>query len=802
MKKILLVLAILAGTVFLGQPAVAAEGDDATEQVAAAPSEPKAPADEPPKAPAPEEAPPPEQQPESAPAPAVDEAEKPPVEKAEKPPVEKAEEPPVDEAEEPVADEAEEPRADETPAEEPASQERAVKQSTKKVAAAPVKIKICHATASQSNPYIENSPNQSADLNGHAGHTGPVFVAGGPAGWGDIIPPFTFNGTSFAGLNWTTAGQAIYDNGCAPVGQPPVQLTSATAVAPTTIAPTCGADGSLVLPTTTGVIYSSSPDGTGPGTYTVTASAAVGFVLTNPDYEESVTVLPQVTGAECVIGGLKPATAELPTLSDATCSADGTFTLADTDNVFYADIVIMGSHYVTAIPAPGYYLTNPLLLVFTEFTPQDELTGEQCDTVDLTICHRTNSNVKPYVSIGPAVAAFANGHDSEHEGPLWNPTLKAQQIEWGDIIPPYTYEGVDYPGQNWDAAGQLILANGCAPTDGLATEVTPLVTTTDVCDGGERPVIAEVAGVVYSFTTGDGVTGPWEITATLLNDTFEFADGAQTVFSGDAGDPSRCVTPAVTTAETCDGAQAPTPTPIEGVVYAYTVGDGLAGPWEITASAADGFFLADDVQTVFSGDAGDPSRCVTPAVTTAETCDGAQAPTPTPIEGVVYAYTVGDGLAGPWEITASAADGFFLADDVQTVFSGDAGDPTSVECVGSGGGDNDPGEGSFGGDTPSSDVAAAASDPVRENDLLPDTGGVPLWFLLLGGSMTAAGIIILMSRRPVVHAFSAGAGPAYALALPPRAVQQLPVAEAALTGLRGVVARVVAGVRRLLGGRA
>ena len=54
------------------------------------------------------------------------------------------------------------------------------------------KVRICHATASKTNPYISNEPAiaNNGDLQGgHLNHTGPVFPADD---WGDIIPPYTF----------------------------------------------------------------------------------------------------------------------------------------------------------------------------------------------------------------------------------------------------------------------------------------------------------------------------------------------------------------------------------------------------------------------------------------------------------------------------------------------------------------------------------------------------------------------------------------------------------------------------------
>ncbi len=85
------------------------------------------------------------------------------------------------------------------------------------------KIDICHGTASYSNPYVKNNVDQdAADGNGgndngqgdhYLEHQGPIFYTTIPkhTEWGDIIPPIAGVHT---GLNWTTEGQAIYNNNC------------------------------------------------------------------------------------------------------------------------------------------------------------------------------------------------------------------------------------------------------------------------------------------------------------------------------------------------------------------------------------------------------------------------------------------------------------------------------------------------------------------------------------------------------------------------------------------------------------
>ena len=70
---------------------------------------------------------------------------------------------------------------------------------------------ICHATGSQSNPYVVISPSVSGVYHGHIAHQHSE----------DIIPPFTYKGQTYS-QNWDANGQAIYANGCRP--KPPVDV--------------------------------------------------------------------------------------------------------------------------------------------------------------------------------------------------------------------------------------------------------------------------------------------------------------------------------------------------------------------------------------------------------------------------------------------------------------------------------------------------------------------------------------------------------------------------------------------------
>lgn len=90
------------------------------------------------------------------------------------------------------------------------------------------KVTICHRTDSVKNPYVKisvdpdsvdgDTGNDHGQGDHYAEHKGPVASSLAVATalktahteWGDIIPPTAGHG----GLNWTTDGQAMYNNDC------------------------------------------------------------------------------------------------------------------------------------------------------------------------------------------------------------------------------------------------------------------------------------------------------------------------------------------------------------------------------------------------------------------------------------------------------------------------------------------------------------------------------------------------------------------------------------------------------------
>jgi hypothetical protein len=108
-----------------------------------------------------------------------------------------------------------------------------------------VEITICHATSSDNNPYVQNSPSIDSTgflHGGHSDHLGPVWFPGIDGDWGDIIPPYDFGEFHYNGLNWDAAGQAIWRNGCnSPTPSPtptPEQTPSPTPTPEQTPSPT------------------------------------------------------------------------------------------------------------------------------------------------------------------------------------------------------------------------------------------------------------------------------------------------------------------------------------------------------------------------------------------------------------------------------------------------------------------------------------------------------------------------------------------------------------------------------------
>lgn len=169
--------------------------------------------------------------------------------------------------------------------------------------------------------------------------------------------------------------------------------------------------------------------------------------------------------------------------------------------------------------------TGPLAVASGSATPASSATDVPptlTATDSWAICHATNSDSRPYGAgaITPNVDGVLSAHLGD-AGPVWNATLKADHVSWGDIVPPFVYQGTTYS-RNWDQnpAGQAIFDNNCQVPATVAP-VAPTVTQA-LCgpdDVVAAPVITPAAtptGVAYAlspatYAAGDTVT----VTATV-----------------------------------------------------------------------------------------------------------------------------------------------------------------------------------------------------------------------------------------------------------------------------------------------
>ncbi|MBL3698760.1 DUF11 domain-containing protein [Leucobacter luti] len=119
----------------------------------------------------------------------------------------------------------------------------------------------------------------------------------------------------------------------------------------------------------------------------------------------------------------------------------------------------------------------------------------------VTLCHATASTKNPWVQITIAPDGSANGHAG------------AGHQSGRDIIPPFSYtvgkQVKQFPGQNWNATGQAIHANGCEQPPQVDPAPTVSLTTGEcVADATYPPVSATfgnlVAGQPYRYSVNGG----------------------------------------------------------------------------------------------------------------------------------------------------------------------------------------------------------------------------------------------------------------------------------------------------------
>ena len=134
----------------------------------------------------------------------------------------------------------------------------------------------------------------------------------------------------------------------------------------------------------------------------------------------------------------------------------------------------------------------------------------------VTICHRTGSHQNPYVVISPSATGVYHGHYSQHNEHAVFPNT-AGDGKWGDIIPPFEYQGATYS-LNWNADGQAIWSNGCRPATGGTTTghtTTTGTTVTTVTSTGASTTVTTPGSTVTVTTPGNTVTVTTPTTTTF-----------------------------------------------------------------------------------------------------------------------------------------------------------------------------------------------------------------------------------------------------------------------------------------------
>ena len=145
------------------------------------------------------------------------------------------------------------------------------------------KVDICHATSSESNPFVSLSvAEDSVDGNGGNDNGQGDHYLNHP---NDIIPPIS---GIHSGLNWDEEGQAIWGNGCKPVHP---TTTTTTAVPTTTSTSTSTTVPDTTTSTTTTTVPVTSTTSSVPRTTTTTTTTTVppttvATVIIDPQTEE------------------------------------------------------------------------------------------------------------------------------------------------------------------------------------------------------------------------------------------------------------------------------------------------------------------------------------------------------------------------------------------------------------------------------------------------------------------------------------------------------------------------------------
>jgi hypothetical protein len=297
------------------------------------------------------------------------------------------------------------------------------------------------------------------------------------------------------------------------------------ATVPSATAPTCDADGALVLPSTANITWSGGSNGDGPGTYTIVATPASGYTLNGAQDTWVIQVLPKGTDLSC---GPPPciAASDVSYTYDAATNS-GVVTVA---NPAGSSGVLCNGFWVTAVSwkyaGSGVWPQN-----LDQNNPMPENGGSFF--VDEPGSYPYGADVE--CGQGDIYASY----DAQ---PVPTAVLNGPNDPYAEHF--LHQMGFTGPNPTW-----VQRAPGC----NTATPVAPIATPITACDTEGSLTFGPTSGVVYNLTVGNGTSGVWEVTATPA--TNYYFDGPQMVtFSGDLGTPTDCANPAApaVTQAVCD----------------------------------------------------------------------------------------------------------------------------------------------------------------------------------------------------------------------------------------------------------
>src|SRR3954452_8063067 len=119
------------------------------------------------------------------------------------------------------------------------------------------------------------------------------------------------------------------------------------------------------------------------------------------------------------------------------------------------------------------------------------------DSDSVTLCHSTSSQVNPYNLITVDAAGAFDGHLG-HVGDVWHSGID-KKPGWGDIIPPFTYKGVEYS-LNWPD-GEASFDNDCAIPPAPPTTATATAKVTNTATVTDTATVTNTATVTATETT-------------------------------------------------------------------------------------------------------------------------------------------------------------------------------------------------------------------------------------------------------------------------------------------------------------